>query len=43
MPPMSEELTYYKGMVLVNFESAGCKYKKVNLYRQTKILGYKLA
>ena len=42
LPPMSEELEYVDGRVLVNFESAGAKYKNFNIYRQKKIWGYAL-
>lgn len=41
MPPMSEEIQVYNDMLLVNFESACKKYRFVNVYRQTSILGYK--
>lgn len=40
MPPMSEELEYKDGKILINFESAGKKYKAVNIYRQKNILAY---
>lgn len=43
LPPMSEEIQVYNDMILVNFESAGNKYKLVNIYRQTSIWGYKFA
>lgn len=38
LPPMSEELEYKDGRILINFESAGKKYKNVNIFRQDKIL-----
>ena len=41
LPPMSEEIQLYNDKILVNFESAGDKYKMVNLFRQTSIWGYK--
>lgn len=40
LPPMSEEIQLYNNKILVNFESAGDKYKMVNLFRQTSVWGY---
>lgn len=40
LPPMSEELEYINNKIYINFESAGAKYKNVNLYRQKNVLTY---
>lgn len=40
MPPMSEEVDYHDGKVYISFESAGKKYKSVNVFRQENVLAF---
>lgn len=40
MPPMSEDIDYAGGQVLVNFESASKKYKEFNLWQSKSVMGY---
>lgn len=40
MPPMSEDIDYADGKVLVNFESASKKYKEFNLWQSKSVRGY---
>ena len=40
MPPMSEEVDYIDGKVYISFESAGKKYKSINVFRQENVLAF---